>query len=72
MMIMTYEIAHAAAWDAGNRSMHRGDRKQWNEDDRDACIREFERLWPSPRALVCGCRTDGHMCEAHAPREFAP
>lgn len=46
-MKMTREIAQAAAWDAGNRSMHACGRKQWNQDDYNEAVREFDRLWPN-------------------------
>jgi hypothetical protein len=48
---LTRKLAHAAAWDAGNASMRAAGRKRWNEDDRDACWAEYERLWPVEREL---------------------
>lgn len=41
---MTYKLAHAAAWDAGNRSMRAAGRKTWSADDYAACCAEFNRL----------------------------
>lgn len=49
---MTYQLAHAAAWDAGNRSMRAAGRERWGEEDRDACAAEFERLWPTPKTVA--------------------
>jgi hypothetical protein len=43
---VTYAIAHAAAWDAGNRSMRNGGRTAWNADDYAACWAEFNQLMP--------------------------
>jgi hypothetical protein len=42
----TYQLAHAAGIDAGNRSMRRAGRKKWNDRDYAAAIKEFERIWP--------------------------
>ena len=43
----TYQLAHAAATDAGNRSMRRAGRKKWNDRDYAAAVKEFERIWPT-------------------------
>jgi hypothetical protein len=43
----TYQLAHAAGTDAGNRSMRRAGRRKWNDRDYAAAVREFERIWPS-------------------------
>jgi hypothetical protein len=43
---ITYEIAHAASVDAGNRSMRAAGRKIWNVDDYNASVAEFNRLMP--------------------------
>ena len=51
MIRMSREIAWAAAWDAGNRSMRKAGREVWNEDDYNAACAEFERLWPVERDL---------------------
>lgn len=45
-MILTREIAWAAATDAGDRSMRKAGRKAWNEEDLLAAAEEFARLWP--------------------------
>jgi hypothetical protein len=39
-----FEIARAAGWDAGNRSMRAAGRQVWNEDDKLAAWAEMERL----------------------------
>lgn len=46
LIVMTYDIAMAAAKDAGNCSMGAHGRVAWNADDWNAVCREFERLWP--------------------------
>ncbi len=43
-MNLTPAIIRTAATDAGNRSMRKGNRTAWNEDDYDAACAEFERL----------------------------
>ncbi len=43
---MTYEIAHAAAWDAGVRHARAHGREVWTAEDLDAAAEEFQRLWP--------------------------
>jgi len=40
------EVAHVAAWDAGNRSMRAAGRAGWDADDYDAAVRELDRLLP--------------------------
>lgn len=45
-MQMTYRIAHAAAWDAGDASMRAGNRAKWNIDDYNVMVRKFNELWP--------------------------
>ncbi len=44
--VMTYGVAHAAAWDAGNRNMSKCGRTEWNEEDYTAAVAEFDRLLP--------------------------
>ena len=39
-----YDIARAASWDAGNRSMKLGGRNTWNETDWNAMCKEFDRV----------------------------
>ena len=49
---LTPEIARAAAWDAGNRSMRAAGRAAWNGADWDVACAELERLeasLPAPR-----------------------
>ena len=41
---MTPELAHVIATDAANRSMRRGDRTAWNEDDYNEAARIKLRL----------------------------
>lgn len=45
---MTEELARAASWDAGNRSMRAAGRTIWSQEDADAAWAEFNRLWPEP------------------------
>ena len=47
--ILTYDLAMAAAQDAGNRSMRAGGRVDWNDDDWNAMCAEFDRLIPPSR-----------------------
>lgn len=42
---ITYEIAHAAAWDAGLQSMRAAGRTIWAPEDLDAAAEELNRLW---------------------------
>lgn len=49
---MTYQLAHAAGMDAGNRSMKAAGRAHWNEQDANTCWAEFERLWPVENDLA--------------------
>ena len=46
MMKMSIEIARAAAWDAGNRSMKAAGRSAWSGEDWDAACAEIDRLMP--------------------------
>ena len=46
MIQITQELARMAAWDAGNRNMADGGRREWNEDDFNVATDEFNRLWP--------------------------
>lgn len=45
---MTDRIARAAGWDAGNRHAQTHGRAVWTEDDYQAAIDEYNRLWPEP------------------------
>ena len=44
-----YDIAHAAATDAGNRNMKAHGRNVWSVDDWNAMCAEFNRLMPDER-----------------------
>ncbi len=46
LLQMTYQLAHAAGMDAGNRAMREGGRIVWTEEDYGAAAAEFARLWP--------------------------
>ena len=46
---LAYDLALAAAQDAGNRSMRKGGRVAWNDDDYNTMCAEFNRLIPPPR-----------------------
>ncbi len=52
--ILTPQLIHAAACDAGNRHMRSEGRKQWNADDWNAMCEEFERLCPAPQQTGTG------------------
>jgi hypothetical protein len=45
-MRMTYQLAMAAATDAGNRNMKQAGRSKWNQADYNTAVRELNRLWP--------------------------
>ena len=47
--VLTRGLAYAAATDAGNRSMRKAGRSAWNEDDYNAAVTEFTRLWPEEK-----------------------
>lgn len=47
MIRMTYEIAHAVAWDDADRHMRKHGRKHWNRDDYKVALRKIEDLLPS-------------------------
>jgi hypothetical protein len=51
MQQLTRKIAWAAALDAASRSMRNNLREAWNEDDYNACVAEFDRLWPEERDI---------------------
>jgi hypothetical protein len=46
MKTWSRDLAWAAAWDAGNRSMAKGGRKSWNGEDSNIHRAEFNRLYP--------------------------
>lgn len=48
---LTYNVAMWASRDAGSRNMRTHGRKQWNLDDWNVSVDEFNRLWPIERHL---------------------
>lgn len=48
---MTWDIAWAAATDAGNLSAKLAGRKVWNEDDYAVASSILSRLWPVEREI---------------------
>ena len=53
MAQMTYDKAHAIAWDAANDYMEKHGRARWNEDDYNVACRVIEDLLQS-QDEVCG------------------
>lgn len=49
---ITYAIAHAAAWDEGNRHMKEGGRTAWSEEDWNAAASLFRQLMPYIKDIV--------------------
>src|ERR1039457_3907629 len=47
---MTEALARAAGADAANRQMRKAARTSWSEEDYNAAVAEFNRLWPDPFA----------------------
>jgi hypothetical protein len=43
---LTYEAAHAAAWDVGVRHARAAGRTVWTAEDINAAAAELNRLWP--------------------------
>jgi hypothetical protein len=43
---LRYKSAYAAGTDAGNHSMKKGGRTEWNEDDWNAACTVFDNLCP--------------------------
>ena len=41
---ITYGIAHAAGWDAGNLTMRKGGRSEWNSEDLNEASRVMNEL----------------------------
>ena len=64
-LTMTYELAHAAGWDAGSRSMRAAGRKKWSRADYNAFVREFSRLWPEERAIEEARARFAAWCREH-------
>lgn len=60
-LILTPDLAFAAATDKGNASMRRAGRKVWNRDDYNACIREYNRLLDF---ITISREATNNMCEA--------
>lgn len=59
---LTREIAHAAGWDEGNRSMRAAGRAHWNAEDSDAAARETNRLYDLlPDGGVLDCTQQGSV-----------
>ena len=44
-LAMTYELAMAAAQDAGNRQMRKAGRDRWSVEDWNRACDEFDRLY---------------------------
>lgn len=61
-LVMTEELARAAAMDAANAQMRRAGRSAWNEEDANLAAQKLADLWPLcqqfPDILPahCGCR----------------
>lgn len=45
-IIMTYELAMAAAKDKADRRMRKSGRTAWDEEDYNVMVEEFNRLYP--------------------------
>lgn len=54
---MTYKLAHAIGWDAGNRNMRKNLRTDWNEEDWNVAAAEFERVYPEATETERKCGT---------------
>lgn len=62
---LTPELARAAGWDAGNRSMRAAGRKAWNEEDYQAAVDTENRLM-QPLCIRCGeedMLDSGFLCD---------
>lgn len=57
---MTYKLAHAIGWDAGNRNMRKNGRTDWNEDDWSVAAAEFERVYAEATETERQCGTFQH------------
>ena len=51
MLAVTYDIAMAAARDAGTRHARANGRAAWNREDRDQAVTVFDQLYPLRRHL---------------------
>lgn len=69
-VVITRELASAAARDAGNRSMRAAGRAAWDADDWDAAAALFEYLCPVERERVPLASLDGTLTypATEAPR----
>ena len=54
--VLTYELAHAAGLDAGNRAMRKAGRTAWSDADYNVAAAEFNRLWPDLSPFTPGQR----------------
>lgn len=52
MVVMTYEIAMAAGWDAANRNMQKAGRNVWAREDVNVAAAEVERVYPIAAELA--------------------
>ena len=43
---LTYGVAMAISENAGNSSMHKANRKSWNDADWNAMLKQFKKLIP--------------------------
>ena len=55
---ITYQIAMAAAQDAGNRHMRAAGRTKWDEEDWNHACETFKRLWPQPDLTITAPQND--------------
>ena len=60
---LTYENAHTAGWDAGNRSMRAAGRVVWNEEDWCTACAAMSRL---------GVTAEGRKEETRCNFQFTP
>ena len=44
MIVLTEELARAAAMDAANRNRRKSGRKKWNKEDYNVAVQELNRL----------------------------
>jgi hypothetical protein len=51
-IVMTQELARAAATDEGNRHMRSEGRTKWNQDDFIAAASMFNKLWKSNEPML--------------------
>ena len=58
MITMTYKIAHAAGWDAGNKLMRELSLTAWNETCFIQCVEVFNKLWPDSAAISAPVTTN--------------